>query len=95
MLIVIDGPDGSGKTTLARHLQEKHGATYHHDKGPPEAEDLVAYFLSLLARGGIIDRFALSEMVYGPLLRGRSRIDINDFFLLMHELRNLGGRHIV
>ena len=46
MLIVIEGCDGVGKTSLARDLCERTGAEYRH-LGPPQAHPLEEYVLPL------------------------------------------------
>ena len=89
MLIVLEGIDGAGKTTLAEELAEQFAATHPHftteilHRGPlkPEVDPLDEYENSLtynaanLTKLVICDRWYLSEMIYGPLYRGRSRVD--------------------
>lgn len=74
MLIVIEGPDGSGKTTLAKQLAERFGLTYHHEGPPPKdipaLEHYGAVLENLRQEKVVFDRFALGERVYGPVLRG-------------------------
>ena len=78
MILILEGPDGGGKTTLAKSM---HGAVYHHEGLPPDSVNLTDYYLGLVAaarsRGEpcVFDRLAMSEIVYGPVLRGASRID--------------------
>jgi len=83
MLIVLEGPDGSGKTTAVRKLTQRgalRGATVLHF-GPIEKDPLEEYELALQwYRPGtrqhvICDRLHLGERVYGPLLRGESKLD--------------------
>lgn len=73
MLIILEGPDGSGKTTLAHELVRGHGFKYKHH-GPPQKDPLCEYLETLTQvenEGGnwVVDRFHLGEQVYGPLLR--------------------------
>lgn len=74
MLIVLEGVDGAGKTTLAEALG---GRYVHHSqpKGHPleDYERELQYHLpedELL----VVDRLHWGEMVYGPLYRGESRL---------------------
>lgn len=104
MTIVIEGPDGAGKTTLAKSLVGPGVSTYHHF-GPPEPEitSLVDYYQLQLSYHtnswtrptAVFDRLAMSEMVYGPIARGGSRISGEEFDRFMHWCRERGVLHIV
>ncbi len=64
MLIVLDGPDGAGKTILARGL-ETQGFTYHHFDRETQVED----YLRLLNEPdgemyAVFDRSWASAMIY-------------------------------
>jgi hypothetical protein len=77
MHIVIEGPDCSGKTTLANQLCEMLSFEYRHEGPPPADTNLKDYYcgeLAMLSEPTIIDRFALGERVYGPILRGKDRL---------------------
>jgi hypothetical protein len=77
--VVLEGPDGSGKTTFAEYLVNTHGYSYHH-QGPPQHDDMLREyaiaFLNALEHCQLcaFDRLHLGESVYGPLLRGRDRV---------------------
>jgi hypothetical protein len=69
-MLIIEGPDGSGKTTLAIFLHTLTRLPVHHAGGPPrdkqEFLDRVDYIKN--NKGGIFDRFPpISEYVYGGL----------------------------
>ena len=73
MLVIIEGADKTGKTTLAKALAAKLGWKYEHFSAPgkdPAFE--YADFLLNLKRPTVCDRFYVGELVYGPLLRGKS-----------------------
>ncbi|WP_329133226.1 hypothetical protein OG552_15325 [Streptomyces sp. NBC_01476] len=74
--LVLEGCDGVGKTTLARHLSADYGFTVVHSPRIPDHLDLAGRYRAILAGEGhlLFDRCFLSELVYGPLTRGRSRI---------------------
>lgn len=80
MLIILEGPDGAGKTTLANRLAELTGAKLLR-KGPIERDVISEYTLDLQwYRPGqgedvVCDRWHLGEEVYGPILRGGSTFD--------------------
>lgn len=79
MIIILEGPDGAGKTTLANKLCKSiPGSTLLHYGAPTDAvaaenywqvyaEDILkASTASVL----IMDRSWYTDMVYGPVLRG-------------------------
>ncbi|GAA5707333.1 MULTISPECIES: hypothetical protein [Streptomyces] len=74
--VVIEGGDGVGKSTLAKLLVAQHGFISVHSPRTPDHQDLVSRYRELLARPGrlVLDRSFLSELVYGPLYRGHSRL---------------------
>lgn len=75
MLVVVDGPDKSGKTTLVKEIAERFGYDFVHFGVPgPDPAREYADFLLNLKKPTICDRFLYGEFVYGPLLRGKSLI---------------------
>ena len=76
-MIVVEGPDGAGKSTLCSMLGKALGLPILHAGGPPETvkdvEDRIAQVL--LDPMVIRDRCVLvSELVYGPI-RGRALLE--------------------
>lgn len=98
MILIIEGPDGAGKTTYARSFRN---ATYHHEGPPPGDRNLVDYYLGNVERAHesqtphVFDRSAMSEVVYGPILRGGSRIDRAGFEAFESGLRGLGAVTVI
>lgn len=87
MVIIIEGPDGSGKTTLANMLSTQTGYPIIHNvqpKTPEEKAEMWRSYIELIKSGRnlILDRAWYSEMVYGPIMRGASALD----YPLMYEL---------
>ena len=78
-LIVIDGYDGTGKTTLARRLAAEHGYRIWHASLTPDGTDLFARYHAIITQPQrqALDRSFISELVYGPLERGRSRLTLD------------------
>lgn len=71
-IVVIEGPDGVGKTTLARAYADLTGARYLHASAPT-AHPLVEYVAPLRDDVDyVLDRWHLGELVYGPIVRGKS-----------------------
>src|SRR6266496_3390695 len=86
--IAVDGTDGTGKTTLVNRLRVEHGFTVVHCARTPDDVDLLTRYRQILAISGplTLDRCFLSELVYGPLRRGRSRISWDDALDLTQAL---------
>lgn len=79
-VIVLEGCDGTGKTTLASALAAEYGYTIVHSDRTPDNIDLADRYRSILALPGriVLDRSFISELVYGPLRYGRSRLSASD-----------------
>lgn len=97
--IILEGPDGSGKTVLAKKL-ERLGAHYHHE-GPPQRNDmLLEYAKTFIHKVGIfddlvLDRAHVGEAVYGPVLRGRDRVGGLPGLLMLNRLYGAYGAKVV
>lgn len=89
MIIIIEGPDGSGKTTLANKIKEQTGYMLLHRSHQTDAnaESLFDEYVQVIKAGKncIMDRGWYSEMVYGPVMRGVSIIT----YPQMYELERL------
>lgn len=79
-LIVLEGCDGAGKSSLAEALLTYTGGVIVH-KGPP-TEDAFSEYMDIpypymgaeIGDIVILDRWHLGEMIYGPKYRGVSQI---------------------
>lgn len=85
-LIILEGENKCGKTTIANLLVEKHGFKYlkcSQPKGDPYEEYMnILKKIERKQQDTVIDRFIYGELVYGPIYRGKSGLD-------MVKLRNL------
>lgn len=79
MIIILEGPDGGGKSTLAGKLVKDLNAKYYHSGGPKTKSemDMVINELEIMAHSKsiiIVDRVPwISEMVY-PYAFGRKPV---------------------
>jgi thymidylate kinase len=92
-LVVIDGCDGAGKSTLAQAIAAQRGHAVVHATLTPEGVDLFGKYQTILARPGplVLDRSFVSELVYGPLERGRSRLTCTQATQLAAMVAQRGG----
>jgi predicted ATPase len=92
-VVVLEGCDGTGKTTIARALAERHGYAVVHSARPPDAVDLAERYREVLALPGkmALDRSFISELVYGPFKFGRSRLSAPDAAGLAFRVADRGG----
>lgn len=110
MLIILEGTDCAGKTTLADALEEQaHRLDVTVTRlraGPPTpgTHPLAEYELGLRPyrdeiltpdRLILIDRWHLGELVYGPMLRGVSRLSAAQFEHLERFMDALGAIRVV
>ena len=81
-ILVLEGPDGTGKTTLAKKLAEKYDVEYIHCTWSEEIDqDIPGYFTSVIDKAEklskdklvIIDRLWLSEHVYAKTFRDANK----------------------
>lgn len=96
MIIIIEGPDGSGKTTLAEklHKQTKYPIVHmSQPKTEDEKKRMLGEYLQMVRNGKnmIFDRCWYSEMAYGPVMRGGSAISYPDMYMLEEQLAKAGA----
>ena len=94
MIIIIEGPDGAGKTTLANKIKDQTGFMLLHRTQPKTEEDkqrMMDEYVQVIKAGKncILDRSWYSEMVYGPVMRDTSVIT----YPQMYELERLLARN--
>jgi len=87
MIVIVEGPDGAGKTTLMRTFKAWGWRYAYHDAPPVTGEDkfetYTAAILSVKPSEYVIfDRFHLSEHVYGQVVRGKTQIELEHVRIL-------------
>lgn len=83
MLIVLEGVDGAGKTTLTERLMKSlpDDSVQRMHSGPLKGDPLKEYLWRLKdydpsssEQNLVLDRWHVGELVYGPLFRGQSKL---------------------
>jgi len=104
-IIILEGPDGAGKTTLARQVMERYeketGVTPCYMHGRPRRNVWPWYVASLrraaresLRRLVVVDRHWVSECIYGTVLRNGPAFGANARALHRHWL-HLGAFYVL
>lgn len=91
-LVILEGPDHSGKSKLAFHLIEKYGFNYYHCGVKPDITqyhlkvlDMAYKDINLYNSNFVIDRLHLSEFVYGNIFRKGPKYD---YLQLEQDIKN-------
>lgn len=97
-MIILEGPDNAGKTTLGLKLETALGVTLIHSQRPPadsDDNDLLSHAVAQLEpRKVIMDRnYLISELVYGTILRGQPGLGRERHLKLMNDMLDL--KHIL
>ena len=92
-VIVLEGCDGTGKSTLATLLGAQYGYTVIRSGRLPDGADLADRYRETLDQPGnlVLDRSFITELVYGPLRAGRSRLTPDQSAELAFALADRGG----
>lgn len=106
-VIILEGPDGSGKTTLANSLEKLFTQSgdavwqWHYGPHDPNKSSIEEYLDPLVEWVNdfcdeehnvlIVDRFHIGEMIYGPVLRGASRMSHDDKNRIDEYLEHIGA----
>src|SRR6266550_1572619 len=101
--IIVEGPDSSGKTTLAKFLAERTQSLYWHSSGNKILHSVMPiYHLTMLdsieenlkmGRSVMLDRSWPSEFIYGREFRPQL-VDNFPFKEFQDRISQLGGRYI-
>lgn len=80
-IIVLEGPDGGGKSTIARHFTDPSVVQLKQGPPPVSQNEIMAHYLKPIEamigqadKTFVMDRWHLGELIYGPLLRGKSML---------------------
>lgn len=95
-MLIIEGIDGVGKTTLVEYLQSYGMKKYHFDYDSKNMDLFTKYMKVLLEDNSelVLDRSFISEMVYGPVIRNKCKLSIEDYTKLLVAYKNTGAKII-
>lgn len=105
MIFCLEGPDKGGKTTLAHELATITYARLSTEvtvlkRGPIQREPIAEYlepFVTLVENPAavmILDRWHVGELIYGPLLRGKSQLTVRQASYIEMVMQALGCHFI-
>lgn len=91
--LILEGADAVGKTTIARTCCQRWSWTYRHNPYDVDTKDLYAKYWAELSgcHNTCVDRSFLSEWVYGTVVRGHSRLTLDQCRLLAAHASAHGG----
>ena len=91
-MIIVEGPDGVGKTTLCKRLLTRLPQhIYAHFTRLPPAFDFFHMYLERMSRFVVQDRFHMSEVVYTAMRKEPANLLPETYRLIDAKLRLLGG----
>lgn len=99
--IILEGPDGSGKSTLASFLVSHHDYEPVHFGVPkPEEKPYDVYMEALIAsqspeKATVFDRLHLGELIYGTVMRKKSRITMKELDLVERYIESIDGQVVI
>lgn len=82
MRIILEGCDGTGKTTLAKILADKYGLDVCHCT-QHDGKDYDFYFQTLRKENVIWDRHTLGELIYPEIFNRPSEINLEEVWSLV------------
>lgn len=94
MKIVLEGCDGTGKTTLAKILAEKYGLDICHCT-QRDAADYDFYRQTLRKEDVIWDRHTIGELIYPKIFGRQQQIGTEDARLVIHYGKEEGVKFFV
>lgn len=93
-MLILEGPDGAGKSTLGRILANIYDTNIYHPGGAPSPDtlnEISTQCIHKLKQGFICDRVnQISEVVYGPVMNNRQLLLKDDAVFFLEQMANMG-----
>lgn len=85
MNVIIEGPDATGKTTLAEKLQKKYNMGYEHLTSSTPND--LKFHIDLLDKDNMVyDRFMCGELVYPEIYHREPKMTFNEVCKVMNKI---------
>lgn len=102
-MIILEGPDGAGKSTLAALLQDRHNYISVPFGVPPakvqkNEESIFQFFFQPLLKAPanvVFDRLHLSDRIYAPLMRGDTPMTMRAEHLIERYVEAIDGQIVI
>lgn len=94
MRIILEGVDGSGKTTLAKIFANEYGLDYCHCTAS-DPSDYDFYLNSARKDNVVWDRHTIGELIYPKVFDRPAQIGTEDARLILAHARNEGAKVFV
>lgn len=94
MKIILEGCDGTGKTTLAKILADKYGLDICHCT-QYDAADYDFYRQTARKENVIWDRHTIGELIYPNIFGRKQQIGTEDARLVLHYAKQAGAKIFV
>jgi thymidylate kinase len=102
LFIFLEGPDGSGKSSLAKKLSSQTGMPRTSNSWPrteSEKRNMFEMYANFIynnkGRDIIVDRCWYSEIVYGPIVRKEHNLGKGDMYELEKLVLSQGGGMVI
>lgn len=92
--IILEGPDGAGKTTLAHILAFKYGLDICHCTAS-DPNDFDFYKQSVRKDNIVWDRHTIGELIYPKIFSREQNISVEDARIVLWDARALGAKVFV
>lgn len=94
MHVILEGCDGTGKTTLAKLLAEKYGLDICHCT-QHDPKDFEFYKQTARKENVVWDRHAIGELIYPNVFGRTAEISVEDAKIILSYARENGGKVLV
>lgn len=85
-MFIFEGPDGAGKSVLAKMLARKSEYTYLHGTHTDPSD--LKWYLYTIQSGTVTDRTFISEIIYSKVLNRKCRVNEKEIRIIERMIQN-------